>query len=50
MNYRLQHLFSCGDENGLHGKNEDSQKVISLTLTAEQLEVIDGALKCIAWV
>ena len=26
-------------------KNEDSQKVITLTLTAEQLEVIDGALE-----
>jgi hypothetical protein len=26
-------------------KNEDSQKVISLTLTAEQLEVINGALE-----
>ena len=26
-------------------KNEDSQKVITLTLTAEQLEEIDGALE-----
>ena len=26
-------------------KTEDSQKVITLTLTAEQLEVIDGALE-----
>ena len=26
-------------------KNKDSQKVITLTLTAEQLEVIDGALE-----
>ena len=26
-------------------KNEDSQKVIALTLTAEQLEVIEGALE-----